>query len=87
MNQPIVDISAGYQHCTCTSFGGRTFAWGRNNYGQLGLGKEAFDAGWIGKPTEIKWRPGSEKVRKKTRSEATRCAAPAPHMRRSSSSL
>ncbi|GMI09188.1 hypothetical protein TrLO_g12383 [Triparma laevis f. longispina] len=62
MNQPIVDISAGYQHCTCTSFGGRTFAWGRNNYGQLGLGKEAFDAGWIGKPTEIKWRPGSEKV-------------------------
>eukprot|EP00520_Triparma_pacifica_P009356 CAMPEP_0118653684 /NCGR_PEP_ID=MMETSP0785-20121206/11957_1 /TAXON_ID=91992 /ORGANISM="Bolidomonas pacifica, Strain CCMP 1866" /LENGTH=721 /DNA_ID=CAMNT_0006546233 /DNA_START=60 /DNA_END=2222 /DNA_ORIENTATION=- len=64
INERIVSISAGYQHCVCTTFGCRTFAWGRNNYGQLGLGKEAFDAGWVGKPTEIKWRPKAEIVKR-----------------------
>ena len=64
INEKVVDISAGYQHCVCTTFGKRTFAWGRNNHGQLGLGKEAFEAGWVGKPAEIKWRHKSEVVMK-----------------------
>ncbi|GMH56818.1 hypothetical protein TrRE_jg12761 [Triparma retinervis] len=64
INERVVSVSAGYQHCVCTTFGCRTFAWGRNNHGQLGLGKEALDAGWVGKPTEIKWRPKAEIVKR-----------------------
>ncbi len=62
--QTVTHISAGHQHCVAQTFGNRTYAWGRNNFGQLGLGKEAMEAGWIGKPTEVKWRQNSEIVKR-----------------------
>ena len=37
-SQKIVDISCGYDHTLALSESGKLYAWGYNNYGQLGLG-------------------------------------------------
>ena len=37
---PIAHIASGAHHCFATSITGRAFSWGRNKYGQLGLGVE-----------------------------------------------
>eukprot|EP00753_Platysulcus_tardus_P019998 PLAT7684.1.p1 GENE.PLAT7684.1~~PLAT7684.1.p1 ORF type:complete len:1089 (+),score=659.90 PLAT7684.1:30-3269(+) len=37
---PVVAIAAGNNHSLALTAGGRTFAWGRNNHGQLGLSRD-----------------------------------------------
>ncbi|XP_074849705.1 putative E3 ubiquitin-protein ligase HERC3 isoform X1 [Carettochelys insculpta] len=38
--QMILQVSCGNWHCLALAADGQFFTWGRNNYGQLGLGKE-----------------------------------------------
>lgn len=35
---PLVQISAGEAHSMALSMSGNVYSWGRNNFGQLGLG-------------------------------------------------
>jgi alpha-tubulin suppressor-like RCC1 family protein len=44
-------ISAGYFHVLAVTESGMTFCWGRNDYGQLGIGKKE---NFVSKPTKIK---------------------------------
>ena len=45
-------ISAGYYHVFAVTNEGITFGWGRNDCGQLGIGKK--DKHIVSKPTRIK---------------------------------
>ena len=37
-NNQVLDVTVGFQHSCALIFGGRVKCWGRNDYGQLGLG-------------------------------------------------
>ncbi len=39
----VVQIAAGEDHCLALTSGGRLFAWGSNQFGQLGLGPNIGD--------------------------------------------
>ena len=47
----IKQISAGYFHVLAISYEGLTFGWGKNDYGQIGLGRKEVI---VNKPTKIK---------------------------------
>jgi alpha-tubulin suppressor-like RCC1 family protein len=44
-------VSAGYFHVSACTIEGLAFSWGRNDYGQLGVGKKD---NMIPKPTRLK---------------------------------
>ena len=49
--QKVKYVSAGYFHVLAVTVEGVTFGWGRNDYGQLGIGKKEQA---VYKPTRIK---------------------------------
>lgn len=48
-------ISAGHQHCLALSSGGRVFAWGRNNHGQLGIGQTSCASEYVKEPSLVQF--------------------------------
>ena len=51
--QTVVSLTAGFQHVVCITYSKRIYTWGRNNFGQLGLGRESMASKFISTPTEV----------------------------------
>ena len=66
-DQTVTILSAGFQHVVCQTHAKRIYSWGRNNFGQLGLGKNSMDSKFFPTPMEItKGLSANEKIIKIT---------------------
>lgn len=50
---PVCHIATGSNHCTATTVNGTVYAWGQGENGELGIGKEGLDEGFMKAPCKV----------------------------------